>query len=549
MNDAESHFNRGNALMNQGRPAEAVEAYRLSLQEFPNHAITLFNLGNALKETGRGEEAIEAYRSALVAKPDFADAAYNLAIALREAHRPDEALAAYQKVLAIQPDYRDAHNDMGEIHRELGRFDEALACYARELELHPDHALAQSNRLFTLNYHPGHTPEKTLREHLDWNRKNIFRSTAHSNDRNPERRLKIGYVSPDFRRHCQSFFTIPLLSHHDHAQFEIYCYADVSRPDEITARIQKYTDVWRSTVGKSDEQIAEQIKADGIDILVDLTMHMAHGRPGVFARKPAPIQVAWLAYPGTTGLTAMDYRLSDPYLDPPGEHDGWYSEKTVLLPDTFWCYEPLGDVPAVQSLPADRNGYVTFGCLNNFCKVTDQTLELWGKVMGEVTNSRLILLSPLGEHRQRVISKLGVERSRVEFVEFLPRQKYLETYRRIDLCLDTFPVNGHTTSLDAVWMGVPVVSMVGKAAIARAGVSQNANLGLSRELVAESKEGFVSLATGLGRDTGKLEQLGSRIAAANGSIALNGRGPFCPWRGSRFSRYLAAVLLLNGSGR
>ena len=204
----------------------------------------------------------------------------------------------------------------------------------------------------------------------------------------------------------------------------------------------------------------------------------------------------------------MDYRLSDPYLDPPGEHDGWYSEKTVLLPDTFWCYEPLGDVPAVQSLPADRNGYVTFGCLNNFCKVTDQTLELWGKVMGEVTNSRLILLSPLGEHRQRVISKLGVERSRVEFVEFLPRQKYLETYRRIDLCLDTFPVNGHTTSLDAVWMGVPVVSMVGKAAIARAGVSQSINLGLSRELVAESKEGFVSLATGLGRDTGKLEQLG-----------------------------------------
>jgi protein O-GlcNAc transferase len=511
MSEAESQFLRGNELLAQGRPAEAIDAYQLSLTAHPNHPVTLYNLGNALKEAARREEAIESYRAALAANPNFADAAYNLAVTLRESYRPDEALHAYERALAIQPDYRDAFNDMGEIHRDLAQFDQALACYARELELHPDHAMAENNRLFTLNYHPDYSPEKILLEHLDWNRRHIFRTGPHPNSRDPQRRLKIGYVSPDFRRHCQSFFTIPLLANHDHSKFEIYCYADVSRPDEITQRIRSYTDTWRSTAGQNDEQIAQQIRDDGIDILVDLTMHMARGRPGVFARKPAPLQVAWLAYPGTTGLSAMDYRLSDPHLDPPGEHDGWYAEKTIRLPDSFWCYDPLADVPPAQSPPALKNGYVTFGCLNNFCKVTDQTLNLWARVLQAVPQSHLILLSPPGEQRQRVISKLGVDQSRIEFVEFLPRNKYLETYRRIDVCLDTFPVNGHTTSLDALWMGVPIVSMTGRAAIARAGVSQNMNLGLANELVGGSQDEFVSLAVGLARDMPKLAELRSGL--------------------------------------
>jgi protein O-GlcNAc transferase len=362
MNEAESQFLRGNELLAQGRPAEAIDAYQLSLAAHPNHPVTLYNLGNALKEAARREEAIDSYRAALAANPNFADAAYNLAVTLRESYRPDEALRAYERVLAIQPDYPDAFNDMGEIHRDLAQVDQALACYARELELHPDHAMAENNRLFTLNYHPDYSPEKILLEHLDWNRRHIFRTGPHPNSRDPQRRLKVGYVSPDFRRHCQSFFTIPLLSNHDHSKFEIYSYADVSRPDEITERIKGYTDTWRSTAGQNDEQITQQIRADGIDILVDLTMHMARGRPGVFARKPAPLQVAWLAYPGTTGLSAMDYRLSDPHLDPPGEHDGWYAEKTIRLPDSFWCYGPLADIPPAQSPPASKNGYVTLGC-------------------------------------------------------------------------------------------------------------------------------------------------------------------------------------------
>jgi protein O-GlcNAc transferase len=511
MNEAESQFLRGNELLAQGRPAEAIDAYQLSLAAHPNHPVTLYNLGNALKEAARREEAIDSYRAALAANPNFADAAYNLAVTLRESYRPDEALRAYERVLAIQPDYPDAFNDMGEIHRDLAQVDQALACYARELELHPDHAMAENNRLFTLNYHPDYSPEKILLEHLDWNRRHIFRTGPHPNSRDPQRRLKVGYVSPDFRRHCQSFFTIPLLSNHDHSKFEIYSYADVSRPDEITERIKGYTDTWRSTAGQNDEQITQQIRADGIDILVDLTMHMARGRPGVFARKPAPLQVAWLAYPGTTGLSAMDYRLSDPHLDPPGEHDGWYAEKTIRLPDSFWCYGPLADIPPAQSPPASKNGYVTFGCLNNFCKVTDQTLNLWARVLQAFPQSHLILLSPPGDHRQRVISKLGVDESRIEFVEFLPRNKYLETYRRIDLCLDTFPVNGHTTSLDALWMGVPIVSMTGHAAIARAGVSQNMNLGLAKELVGGSQDEFVSLAVGLARDMPKLAELRSSL--------------------------------------
>ncbi len=397
--------------------------------------------------------------------------------------------------------------NLGNALQSAGRLDEAIASFDRARTINPDYTAAHSNRFFAMAYMPEFNSPAILREMKAWDARNPRPMTGHKNDRNPARKLRIGYVSPDFYRHCQSFFTIPLLSHHDHVQFEIYCYADVSSPDEITARIQNHAYVWRSTVGRSDEQIAEQIKADGIDILVDLTMHMAHARPGVFARKPAPIQIAWLAYPGTTGLSAMDYRLSDPHLDPPGEHEGWYAEKTVLLPDTFWCYEPLGEVPEVQALPASQNGYVTFGCLNNFCKVTDQTLDLWAHVIRETKESRLILLSPRGEHRQRVISKIGVARSRVEFVEFLPRQKYLETYHRIDLCLDTFPYNGHTTSLDAFWMGVPVATLCGQTAVSRAGFSQTKNLGLDAALVAHDPDEFVKNTVRLAGNLAALSEL------------------------------------------
>ncbi len=326
--------------------------------------------------------------------------------------------------------------------------------------------------------------------------------------------MRIGYVAPDFREHCQSLFTIALLSHHDRERFEVICYADVASPDAITQRIRGYADVWRSSVGLSDQALAERIHADGVDVLVDLTLHMSHNRLLTFARKPAPVQISWLGYPGTTGVDAIDYRLSDPWLDPPeASRDAFYTERTIRLPDTFWCYDPLTSTPLVNELPMIRNGWVTFGCLNNWCKANDATLRDWASVLRRVGRSRLLLLAPKGSARQRVLRLFeaeGIDAARIEFVGRQSRQRYLETYHRIDIGLDTFPYNGHTTSLDSYWMGVPVVTRFGESAVSRAGLSQLTNLGLT-ELVAADSHGFVDIAATLAADVGGLHTLRSSL--------------------------------------
>ena len=281
----------------------------------------------------------------------------------------------------------------------------------------------------------------------------------------------------------------------------------------MTERIRNSVDHWRDTVGLSDDEVARQVRDDQIDILVDLTMHMSNGRPQLMARKPAPVQVAYLAYPGTTGLSAIDYRLTDPYLDPPGQTDADSVEQSFRLPDTFWCYDPLTETPVPNSLPLITADHVTFGCLNNFCKVTDQTLALWSGVLQAVAGSRLLLLAPAGTARQRILDRLheeNIEPARIEFVEHRPRAQYLELYHRIDVCLDTLPYNGHTTSLDSYWMGVPVVTRVGRTVVGRAGYSQLTNLGFS-ELVAWSDEEFVSLAARLAADRLRLTHLRSTL--------------------------------------
>jgi predicted O-linked N-acetylglucosamine transferase (SPINDLY family) len=265
----------------------------------------------------------------------------------------------------------------------------------------------------------------------------------------------------------------------------------------------------------SDDQIARVIRGDQIDILIDLTMHMAHGRPLVLARKPAPVQAAWLAYPGTTGISAVDYRLTDPYLDPPGQYDQCYAERSIRLPDTFWCYDAAGtlesaaEMPAVTPLSAERNGFITFGCFNNICKLNDDVFELWATVMRQVASSRMVIWSPPGLARRWITESLnrrGIDAGRLDFVGRQPRPKFLAEFGRVDLCLDTTPYNGHTTSLDALWMGAPVISLIGKTVVGRAGLSQLSNLGLA-ELAAPTDEQFVGLARLWGADIPRLSEL------------------------------------------
>jgi protein O-GlcNAc transferase len=519
--DPDVAFNLGNALHGLGRQREAIDRYRQALKLRPDYADALINLGNVHTELGEFALGMEAYDAALRAHPNSVVALNNAACLMRSLGRIDDAEIALRRALQLDPGNAALHDTLGNVYKDAGDLDAAIASFRKSLELDPGSAAAHSNLAYTLSFQ---TPEAgpVLEECLRWNARfaALLPRCAHRPDDRghtehgepdcgePGRRLKIGYVSPDFRDHCQSLFTIPLLSRHDHAAFEIFCYASIKRPDDHTRRIAQYADVWRDVRPLNDEALCRLIREDRIDILVDLTMHMAGGRPLLFARKPAPIQIAWLAYPGTTGIGAMDYRLSDPRLDPDG-FDSHYSERTLRLPDSYWCYDPLTQSPAVNELPAIERGYLTLGCLNNPCKLTDHTLRLWGGVMRALTNARLVLMAPPGRYRRHLSQRLGAQgiaAERIDFRAFQPRAEYLRSYHDIDLGLDTFPYNGHTTSLDSLWMGVPVVTRVGRTSVGRGGLSQLFQIDLL-ELAADSDDAFVGIAATLGNDLIRLAAL------------------------------------------
>jgi predicted O-linked N-acetylglucosamine transferase (SPINDLY family) len=297
---------------------------------------------------------------------------------------------------------------------------------------------------------------------------------------------------------------VPLLEAHDHHELEVHCYSSVLRPDQVTERHRRAADVWHDVHGQSDHDLEQQIRADGIDILVDLTMHMASHRLLVFARKPAPVQVTWLAYPGSTGLGTMDYRLTDRFLDPPSVETPYYSEVSIHLPDCWVCYDPLTDEPSVNPLPAASADCITFGCLNNFCKLNDEMVVIFGKVLRAVEGSRLILLAPDG------LSQNGVPLDRLEFVGRMSRPDYLKLHHRIDIALDVLPYNGITTTCDALWMGVPLVSLVGKTAAGRAGLGILSMVNLP-ELAATSSEEFVRTSANLAHDLPRLTALRANL--------------------------------------
>ncbi len=299
------------------------------------------------------------------------------------------------------------------------------------------------------------------------------------------------------------------MANHDRDTFEVFCYSDTPHHDSLTRRLSSYANTWRDVAAQSDEKLATVVRQDSIDILVDLALHSAGSRLLTFARKPAPVQVSWLGYPATTGLWAMDYRLTDPYLDPLGAGDEDYSEQSVRLPHSFWCYEPPVEQTVVNALPALSRGFITFGCLNNPCKVNDLVLDLWALVMKAVPKSRMLLLMPDGTARSRTIemfAKAGIEPSRIEFVTRQRRQQYFELHQQIDVALDTFPYSGHTTTQDSLWMAVPVVSLRGQTAPSRGSLSVLSNVGLSW-LVASTKQQFVEIAFQLCSDLSRLADL------------------------------------------
>jgi predicted O-linked N-acetylglucosamine transferase (SPINDLY family) len=501
------------------QPAPAAEIIGRAVQLEPQNPSYRNNLGLAFFSLGQWDRAIEQYAVALRLNPSSADAHFNLANVLAHTNRLDEAVASYRRAIQLQPANAMALSNLGGALVRQGAVGEAIECFRKALASAPDNAIVHDNLIYMMHFHPDFDAMSIREELRRWNEQFgaplQSQIRPHANSKDPDRPLRIGYVSADWREHCQALFTLPLLAHHDASRFHITCYSTVTAPDQVTCKIREHAGNWRDIAGISDDQAAELVRADAIDILVDLTLHMADNRLLLFARRPAPVQVTWLGYPGSTGLETVDYRLTDRYLDPPDPaRDEWYTETSVRLPDSFWCYSPIPGAPAVSPLPAEANGgAITFGCLNNFNKISEPVLALWADVLRAVPASRLLLLTTPGSHRQRTLDTLGrfgVEPQRIEFTPGRVPREYLELYHRVDISLDTFPANGHTTSMDSLYMGVPVVTLPGQTAISRGGLSILSMIGLP-ELIASDRHEFVRIARELSADVPRLSHLRATI--------------------------------------
>jgi predicted O-linked N-acetylglucosamine transferase (SPINDLY family) len=349
-------------------------------------------------------------------------------------------------------------------------------------------------------------------------------------DRTPERRLRVGYVSADFRTHPVGCYVEPLLAGHDRARFEVSCYANVARPDAVTRRLQGLADHWVSLLGIPDAAAAERIRQDRIDILVDLAGHTSGNRLLVFARRPAPVQVTYIGYPGTTGMPAIAYRISDANGDPPGLTEKYYTEETIRLPEVAWCYQPP-DAPEVGDLPLARTGHVTFGSFNNLAKVTPEVIAVWSRILRALPGAHLHLLTGAGQRAdgrlREQLTREGIDAERVTLFPRQSRDKYLKLYTAVDVCLDPFPYHGCTTTLDALWMGVPVVTLAGKAYVQRQAVVSLAHLGL-HELIADDPDAYVEAALRLANDRFRLNELWANLRPRMRDSTLTNPARFVP---------------------
>lgn len=526
--NADAFETLGAALASLGRVRQAIRAFGRALAINPRFAEAHANLGAMFVLMSRPDQAMPALRAALSLDPRLAAAHRSLGKALKDMDQLEEAVEAYQRSLELDSSSLLAHHRLGHTLFLQGRVDEGLAVFRRALELSPGAADVHSGVLANLNYCAAFDPGTVYAEHQRWYERHAAglrgRVEAHSNDPSPERRLRIGYVSPDFRTHSVAYFFEPLLFGHARSRFEIVCYSDVDQPDAVTQRLRESADAWREVSGLNDETVAERVRSDGIDILVDLGGHMMDNRLLVFARKPAPVQVSYLGYPNTTGLPTMDYRLTDAWADPVGKTDAWYCETLVRLPNGFLCYRPPPESPDVAEPPSITTGWVTFGSFNNIRKVRPEVIEAWARILQGVPGSRLLLKHKSYTDpgtRARIHARFaehGVSSETVELLGWTVSQEaHLRLYHGVDVALDTFPYNGTTTTCEALWMGVPVVSLAGETHASRVGSSLLSRLNLS-DSVAGSEQEYVEKAVSLGQDPRQLRELRTTLRERMSSL-------------------------------
>jgi len=512
-NHAEGHARLADALVRGGKLADGIASFRAAVKLQPDQPRHLYNLGLALANSGAAAEASETITRALKLNPEYAEAHNAMGLNLEAQGRKDDALFHYQKAVQLKPDLADAWSNLGTNLSEQGRCDEALDCLRESLVHKPNAPAIYSNLLLLLNYTSKVTPADVSAEHFAWATRfapPVPDAPPVPLPHDPNRRLRIGYLSPDFRQHTVSSFIELLLTHHNRDRVEVFAYGSVLRPDDVTSRLGQLADHYRPVGGLPDEQVFAMIRADGIDVLIDLAGHTAGNRLQLLAARPAPVQCTLFGYPNTTGLAAVDYRITDPLSDPEGDTESLAAETLLRLPEVPWCYAvPKVDVP-VGPLPCLAKKWFTFGCLNNPAKISEACLAAWTKLIVSIPGTRLVVL---GGQSNAGVKKLadrfvqgGILRDRVEVLSRVPKEKYFEAYHQFDVTLDPFPYNGGVTTGDSLWMGVPVLTVAGNTYVSRQGLMANAAVGLP-EFVADSPESLIAIARDLTKRRDELADL------------------------------------------
>ncbi|MEN6586047.1 MAG: tetratricopeptide repeat protein, partial [Sulfuricella sp.] len=517
---SEAHNNLGVLLAGTGRMEEAMTSYQTALTFDPNLVNALNNIGILFTDMGRLEDAMNCYQKVLAQVPEFWMAHSNLGNIYRERGQIDEARKSYQQALQINPDESVTQNNLGTILMAEGKLDEARDVYRRAMEINPGYAVAHSNLIFMLDFDPAATVEMQQAERRKWGAlhaaplRNTWR--PHGNTRRAERKLRIGYVSADFRMHSAAYAFEPLLCFYDRDAFEVFCYSNSPRKDQMTLKFHQSVDHWREVYGVSDEQMAEMVRRDEIDILVDLSGHSAGNRLLMFARKPAPVQATGWGHANGTGLEAMDYLASDP-VSIPNEARQYYAEEIIDLPCQI-PYASPSDSPPVSGLAAKKNAFLTYGCFNRLAKMTEENFALWAEIMKAVPDSRLMLkakeLSDTGRQtwvRERFAGH-GIAPERLILAGQTTWYEHMQHFNEVDIALDPFPYGGGVSTYESLWMGCPVVALKGQTLTGRIAAAIECALGME-DWVADSETDYVQLAVTKAENPDALKALRSTLRA------------------------------------
>ncbi len=529
---AQLHYTLAGALLKLGKVEEAEATLRGVLEKAPS-AETWNELGEVFREQTRFADAEAAYRESLKVSEN-ANAYSNLGVVVRHLGRAAEAEGYFARALELQPGISAAIGNLASLYFETGRREKGMDAYRTFRERAPGNPAALSNLLYHLHFDPAIPRETVFAEHGRF--ETLFASkvaplAAPENVRDAERVLRVGFVSSDFREHSVAYFLEGLFEHADRRRMMVLAYSDTLNTDAVTERLRSRVDGWCDSRGLNDAELAERVRGDGVDVWVDLAGHTAGCRLLAFARRPAPVQVSWLGYPDTTGTAAVGWRISDEVTEPAGDADRFSTERLLRLPDGFHCYRAPECAPDVVPLPALKAGAVTFGSFNNIVKLTPETVALWAKVLLAVPGSRLVLKT--GQAAEEVntrrirgwFAEHGVAEERVTL---LPRtattREHLSCYGEVDIALDPFPYNGTTTTCEALWMGVPVLALLGDRHCSRVTASLVGRVGLG-DWVAATPEAFVALAAA---KAGAVQALAALRSGLREQVR---RSPLCDERG------------------